>query len=179
MPPAISAALRLSLDFRTSVLASQCHTHRAPVDPRNLFPFPGLESRPLVAHAGSNKTLPRFLPVALRPAANGFPVAAPTIVRRIGQGTNQNKLRPEDIDLIVSTHRAYKTVEKFAYRATLEEIRENDYNLNIPRYVDTFEEAAVIDLPAVQQEIDDLESQLAAVRTEMRGHLKKLGLAPK
>lgn len=61
----------------------------------------------------------------------------------------------------------------------MEEIRENDYNLNIPRYVDTFEEAAVIDLPAVQQEIDDLESQLAAVRTEMRGHLKKLGLAPK
>ena len=43
----------------------------------------------------------------------------------------------------------------------------------------SIEEAAVIDLPAVQQEIDDLESQLAAVRTEMRGHLKKLGLAPK
>ncbi|MCB1092911.1 MAG: SAM-dependent DNA methyltransferase, partial [Verrucomicrobiae bacterium] len=77
------------------------------------------------------------------------------------------------------TYSKYKTVEKFAYRATLEEIRENDYNLNIPRYVDTFEEEAEIDLPAVQQEIDTLEAQLAAVRTEMRGHLKKLGLAPK
>ncbi|MFO7577454.1 MAG: N-6 DNA methylase [Pelovirga sp.] len=95
------------------------------------------------------------------------------------QGTNQNKLCPEDIEHIVSTYRACKTVEKSAYRATLEEIRENDYNLNIPRYVDTFEEEAEIDLPAVQQEIDTLEAQLAAVRTEMRGHLKKLGLAPK
>jgi type I restriction enzyme M protein len=64
------------------------------------------------------------------------------------------------------------TAEKFAYRATLEEIRENDYNLHIPRYVDTFEVAAAIDLPAVQQEIDDLQSQLATVRTEMRGRLK-------
>ncbi|MCP5532291.1 MAG: type I restriction-modification system subunit M [Akkermansiaceae bacterium] len=95
------------------------------------------------------------------------------------QGTNQNKLRPEDIERIVATYGKYKTVEKFAYRATLEEIRENDYNLNIPRYVDTFEEEAEIDLPAVQQEIDTLESQLAALRTEMRGHLKNLGLAPK
>ena len=95
------------------------------------------------------------------------------------QGTNQNKLRPEDIARIIGAYAKYKTIEKFAYRATLEEIRENEYNLNIPRYVDTFEEAAEIDLPSVQREIDNLEAQLAAVRTEMRGHLKKLGLALK
>jgi len=95
------------------------------------------------------------------------------------QGTNQNKLRPEDIARIIGAYAKYKTVEKFAYRATLEEIRENEYNLNIPRYVDTFEEADEIDLPAVQKEIDDLEAQLANVRTEMRGHLKRLGLALK
>lgn len=88
------------------------------------------------------------------------------------QGTNQNKLRPADSARIVSTYRAYQTVEKYAYRATLEEIRENDHNLNIPRYVDTFEEEAEIDLPAVQKEIDTLEAQLAAVRTEMRSHLE-------
>jgi type I restriction enzyme M protein len=95
------------------------------------------------------------------------------------QGTNQNKLRPEDIARIVGAYTKYKTVEKYAYRATLEEIRENDYNLNIPRYVDTFEEQATIDLPAVQLEIDDLEAQLAAVGKEMRGHLKNLGIASK
>lgn len=92
------------------------------------------------------------------------------------QGTNQNKLRPEDVTRIVAAYAKYKTVEKFAYRATLEEIRENDYNLNIPRYVDTFEEQAAIDLPAVQREIDDLEAQLADVRKEMRKHLKNLGI---
>jgi type I restriction enzyme M protein len=98
---------------------------------------------------------------------------------QFSQGTNQNKLRPEDIARIVAGYTKYKTVKKFAYRATIEEIRENDYNLNIPRYVDTFEEQATIDLPAVQLEIDDLEAQLAAVRKEMRGHLKNLGFAPK
>ncbi len=95
------------------------------------------------------------------------------------QGTNQNKLRPEDISRIVGAHTKYKTVEKFAYRATLKEIHDNDYNLNIPRYVDTFEEQATIDLPAVQLEIDELEAQLATVRKQMRGHLKNLGFPPK
>ena len=90
------------------------------------------------------------------------------------QGTNQNKLRPEDLDRIIATHRAFQTVEKYAYRATLQELRDNDYNLNIPRYVDTFEEQAEIDLPAVQAEIDGLETRLAAVREEMRAHLKSL-----
>ena len=92
------------------------------------------------------------------------------------QGTNQNQLRPDDIDKIVAAYTRLKTVEKYAYRATLDEIRENDYNLNIPRYVDTFEEQATIDLPAVQLEIDELEAQLATVRKEMRGHLKNLGI---
>jgi type I restriction enzyme M protein len=95
------------------------------------------------------------------------------------QGTNQNKLRPKDIARIIVAYKKYKTVEKYAYRATLAEIQENDYNLNIPRYVDTFEEQAAIDLPAVQLEIDDLEAQLATVRKEMRGHLKNLGLFTK
>ncbi len=93
------------------------------------------------------------------------------------QGTNQNRLRPEDLDLIVSTYRTRKDVGKFSSRATLAEIRENDYNLNIPRYVDTFEEQEEIDLSAVQGEIDHLEDELAKVRKEMRAHLKKLGIS--
>ncbi len=90
-------------------------------------------------------------------------------------GKNQNFLREEDIENIIKTYKAYKTVEKYAYRATFDEIKENDFNLNIPRYVDTFEEEEEIDIAAVQQEIDDLEKQLADTRREMMKHLKDLG----
>ena len=92
-------------------------------------------------------------------------------------GKNQNRLRPEDIEKIVRSLKAFKTVEKYAYRATFDEIRENDFNLNIPRYVDTFEEEEEIDIAAVQHEIDDLEGQLAVTRKEMAKYLKELGLA--
>jgi type I restriction enzyme M protein len=92
------------------------------------------------------------------------------------EGTNQNKLGEEHIAKIVATYGAFKTVDKYAYRATLEEIAENDFNLNIPRYVDTFEAEKKVNLGAVQQEIDNLESQLAGVRKEMAHYLKELGV---
>jgi type I restriction enzyme M protein len=66
-------------------------------------------------------------------------------------------------------------VEKYAYLASLAEIRENDYNLNIPRYVDTFEEEETIDLMAVRRERLQLQQQLAALETEMAGYLQELG----
>lgn len=59
--------------------------------------------------------------------------------------------------------------------ATREEIVENDYNLNIPRYVDTYEEEEEIDIVAVQKEIDSLEAELAEVQTKMKAYLKELG----
>ena len=65
--------------------------------------------------------------------------------------------------------------DKYAYVATPDEIRENDYNLNIPRYVDTYEEEAEIDIPAVQKEIDALETELAEVQGKMKEYLKELG----
>ncbi len=89
---------------------------------------------------------------------------------------NQNVLTEEHLDRIVATHKAFHTVEKYAYRATPQELADNDFNLNIPRYVDTFEEEAEIDLGAVKQEIASLESQLTAVRAKMDGYLKELGL---
>ena len=64
--------------------------------------------------------------------------------------------------------------EKFAHVAEFAEIRENDFNLNIPRYVDTFEEEEEIDIEAVQREIDDLEKELAAVREKMAEKLREL-----
>ena len=74
---------------------------------------------------------------------------------------------------------AYKkreTTPKYSYRATLDEIRENDYNLNIPRYVDTFEEEASVDIQAVKKNIADIEAELAQVQKQMKKYLDELGL---
>jgi type I restriction enzyme M protein len=92
------------------------------------------------------------------------------------EGTNQNKLGEDHIKKVVATYRAFQTVPKYSYRATREEIAENDFNLNIPRYVDTFEAEKEVDLKAVQKEIETLEGQLAGVRKEMAGYLRELGL---
>lgn len=73
---------------------------------------------------------------------------------------NQNALRDEDVALIVDTYRQRKSKDKYSYVASLDEIRENDYNLNIPRYVDTFEEEEPVDLDVVSAELKTLESQL-------------------
>ncbi|MEN6619706.1 MAG: type I restriction-modification system subunit M [Rikenellaceae bacterium] len=98
-------------------------------------------------------------------------------------GKNQNKLRPQDIEHIVSTYRKFSADElkegiaedKYAYVATPAEIAENDYNLNIPRYVDTFEEEEEIDIVAVQKEIDTLEIELKEVQAKMKQYLAELG----
>lgn len=95
--------------------------------------------------------------------------------REYDDGSTQNKLRPQDIDKICKSFESFKTVEKYAYRATLDEIRENDFNLNIPRYVDTFEEEEQVDIKAVQKEISEIEAELAKTRKEMAGYMKELG----
>jgi type I restriction enzyme M protein len=92
------------------------------------------------------------------------------------EGTNQNKLGEDHIKKVVATYRAFQTVPKYSYRATREEIAENDFNLNIPRYVDTFEAEKEVDLKAVQKEIETLEGQLTEVRKQMAGYLKELNL---
>ena len=96
--------------------------------------------------------------------------------REFKDAKNQNVLTDEHLEKIVTTHKAFQTVEKYAYRATAQEIADNDFNLNIPRYVDTFEEEAEIDLGAVKKEIAQLEGELATVRQKMDGYLKELGL---
>src|SRR5208283_4767170 len=80
---------------------------------------------------------------------------------------NQNLLRPEDMEKIVKTFKEFKTVDKYSYRATFKEIQENEFNLNIPRYVDTFEEEKVIDISAVQKDIIELENEISNVRKDM------------
>jgi type I restriction enzyme M protein len=87
---------------------------------------------------------------------------------------NQNMLREEHID---NTYRHTTAIEKYSYKATLQEVTNNDYNLNIPRYVDTFEEEEEIDIQVVMLEIKQLEAQRAELDKEIDVYLKELGLA--
>lgn len=89
---------------------------------------------------------------------------------------NQNMLRDEHIDKIVETYRNRTSIEKYSHLATLQEVTENDYNLNIPRYVDTFEEEEEIDIHAVMQEIKSLEAKRAELDQEIDVYFKELGL---
>lgn len=89
---------------------------------------------------------------------------------------NRSYLGENHIAKIVKTYKKRKSVDKYAHLADLSEIEENDFNLNIPRYVDTFEEEEEIDVRAVQKEIDGLEKELASVQKEMSGYLRELGL---
>ncbi len=107
--------------------------------------------------------------------------------REYQEGKNQNRLRAEDIKHIVDTLKAFKAgtpikgdegkviEDKYAYRATFKEIEDNDFNLNIPRYVDTFEEEEPVDIPATQAEIKRLKGELAEVEKKMEAYLKELG----
>lgn len=91
-------------------------------------------------------------------------------------GKNQNRLTNENIKKILDTYINRKDVEKYAHAASLEEVEENDYNLNIPRYVDTFEEEEEIDIKAVMKEIKELEAKRDELDKEINVYLKELGL---
>ena len=95
--------------------------------------------------------------------------------REFKAGKNQNLLAEENINKVLETYRSRATVDKYSYVASLDEIKENDYNLNIPRYVDTFEEEEEIDLMAVRAEREELKSQLAILEDEMDKYLGELG----
>lgn len=96
--------------------------------------------------------------------------------REYEDGKNQNRLRQQDIDKILDTYVKRKTIDRYSYVASIDEIKENDCNLNIPRYVDTFEEEEEIDISVVQKEIENLENELAGVRRQMSIYLEELGL---
>lgn len=91
-------------------------------------------------------------------------------------GKNQNILRDCDIDKIVETYVKRQDVEKYAHVATMEEIAENGFNLNIPRYVDTFEKEEEIDLNAVSAEIKNLQAEIKDINTQLKPYFDELGL---
>lgn len=88
----------------------------------------------------------------------------------------QNVLRNDDIERIVDTYREHKTLDKYSYTAALTEIEENDYNLNIPRYVDTFEEEESVDLGAVAKELKALETEMESTDKNIATFCKELGI---
>ena len=94
--------------------------------------------------------------------------------REFVPGKNRNTLSEAHLYRIMEACAARAEAEKFAHVAEFAEIKENDFNLNIPRYVDTFEEEEEIDIEAVQREIDDLEKELAAVRVKMAERLREI-----
>ena len=129
--------------------------------PENLFFGTGIPAAILVFNKNKKRDEVLFID-----ASKGFE-----------KGTRQNKLRNEDIEKILSTFEQFETVDKYAYVATPDELQENDYNLNIPRYVDTFEPVAEVDIAEVQEDIEKLEGELTEVRKKMSEYLKELGVA--
>lgn len=92
------------------------------------------------------------------------------------KGKNQNRLRESDIAKIVETYEQREEEDKYSHIAKLEEIKENDYNLNIPRYVDTFEEEEPIDLAEVTLEIKRIDSEMTEIDQKIAEYCKELGI---
>lgn len=90
---------------------------------------------------------------------------------------NQNSLRDEDVELIVNTYRNRESIDKYSSVVTLQEIEENDYNLNIPRYVDTFEEEEDVDLEEVSGEIQLLNKDLSNTNHTIESFCKELNIS--
>ena len=87
---------------------------------------------------------------------------------------NQNKLEPEHIKRIVDTYKNRESIEKYSYLAPFKEIKENDFNLNIPRYVDTFEEEAPIDMVVLGKEMKAIKEEEAKLEKEIYDMLLQL-----
>ena len=91
-------------------------------------------------------------------------------------GKNMNTLEDEHLEKIVNAYVERKDIEKFCHVATMEEIEANDYNLNIPRYVDTFEKEEEIDLEAKANEIETINNEIEAAEDELKKYFDELGL---
>ena len=92
------------------------------------------------------------------------------------KGKNQNILRDIDLEKIVDAYNSRENIDKYSYVASYDEIKDNDFNLNIPRYVDTFEEEELVDIDEVKTNITSIEAELAEVQAHMKKYLDELGI---
>jgi len=126
--------------------------------PQNLFFGTGIPTAILIFNKGKTSSDVLFIDAA----------------REFDDGKNQNRMTVEHLDKILKTFEEKETIDRYSYRATPQEIADNDYNLNIPRYVDTFEEEEEVDLPAVKKRISELEDELVEVQGKMKSFLEEL-----
>ena len=98
------------------------------------------------------------------------------VCKEFEKGKNQNNLSDSNVEKIVRTYKERKDVEKYAHLASREEIEENEYNLNIPRYVDTYEEEEPIDIAEACKEIEKDNEEIAKLEKEIREQLRILGV---
>ena len=91
-------------------------------------------------------------------------------------GKNQNTLEDKHIEKIVNAYKERKDIDKFCHVALMEEIEENGYNMNIPRYVDTFEPEPEIDLNEVAAEIRKLQAEIKDIDAQLKPYFDELGL---
>ena len=94
--------------------------------------------------------------------------------RHFEKSGNQNTLTDEHVHKIIEAYRARRTIDKFSCVASLNDVAENDYNLNIPRYVDTFEEEDAVDISAVAKELEDLETKMRETDKTITGFCREL-----
>jgi type I restriction enzyme M protein len=127
--------------------------------PPNLFFGTGIPAAILIFHKGRKSTDVLFIDAS----------------RAFDGDKKQNRLRSTDIEKIVATHQKFKSLAKYAHRAKRKEVEENEFNLNIARYVDTSEAEEEIDIAALQTEIEGLETELAKTRKDIKHFLKELG----
>ncbi|MGL5084555.1 MAG: type I restriction-modification system subunit M, partial [Clostridium sp.] len=92
------------------------------------------------------------------------------------KGKNQNVLRDLDVEKIMDVYAKRESSDKYSYVAKMEEVKENDYNLNIPRYVDTFEEEEIINIAKVKENIKEIDAEMAELYKSLEIDLKELGL---
>lgn len=88
----------------------------------------------------------------------------------------KNTLTEENINKIVTTYENYESKDKYSYVASIQEVTENDYNLNVPRYVDTFEEEEIIDIEVSKRRLAEIDKDLEKVELQMKRYLDELGL---
>ena len=98
--------------------------------------------------------------------------------REFQAGKNQVTLRDEDIEKVAATYRERQDIAQYSRRVPVKEVADNEYNLNIPRYIDTFEAPDEVDIAGLQEEIESLETELATVKSKLSAHLRDLQLIP-
>jgi len=133
--------------------------------PANIFYGTGIPTCILVLKKDRNKDAERSRTVLFIDASQHFEKVK-----------TQNVLRADDINKIIATYKARTAEDKYSYVASLQEIAENDYNLNIPRYVDTFEEEEAVDLKAVSKELREIAEQSRSTDATIAKFCKELGI---